>query len=60
MDIFGKIASFEPGNKLIAICRIKLITKNHYSPTKESLFCWLKLLTDLSVEEQLRELNSRY
>ena len=31
--------------RLVAICRIKLITSNNYSPTKKSLFCLLKLLT---------------
>ena len=31
--------------QLVAICRIKLITSNDYSPTKNSPFCFLKLLT---------------
>jgi hypothetical protein len=46
--------------RLMAICCIKLITNNDYSPTNKSLFCWLKLLTtDLSVEEQLGNLTNR-
>ena len=31
--------------RLIVFCSIKLITSNNYSPTNESLFCLLKLLT---------------
>ena len=31
--------------RLIAICRIKVITSHNYSPAKKSLFCLLKLLT---------------
>jgi len=31
--------------RLTALCRIKLITSNNYSPTNKSLFCLLKLLT---------------
>jgi len=46
--------------RLIAICRIKLINSNNYSPTNKSLFCLLKLLTsDLRVEEQLGNLTSQ-
>jgi len=45
---------------LFAMCRIKLITSNDYSPTNKSLFCLLKLLTsDLWVEEQRGNLTSR-
>jgi len=46
--------------RLIAICRIKLITSNDYSPTNKSLFRLLKLLTsDFRVEGQLGKLTSR-
>jgi hypothetical protein len=46
-DIFGKRnATYEAEKiRLIATCRIKLITSNDYSPTNKSLFCLLKLLT---------------
>ena len=57
VEFFAKIHLMKQEIGLTAICHIKLITNNYYSPTNKNLFCLLNLL-NLWFERQMGKLTS--